>query len=186
MNTKLFRNQGDRLLSYLLGLAGINCLAALVLDGGMLFLNRPDKCQAAADAGALAKRFKKPYATRSEEAISIQPFNLPQLENGGSSPASVMLIQVNVVVADVTMNQSSFFARVFIFNSDTLNVPATALCQLLSPGSARNVIPICLNAAAPVGGLGDSDDCTEQHWIETEMQPLINHFMGNRSGVDPW
>mgnify|MGYP002682684856 FL=1 len=54
MNTKSFsKTKGQIIVLFALGLLALIALAALVLDGGMLFLNRRT-AQAAADAGALA------------------------------------------------------------------------------------------------------------------------------------
>lgn len=182
MNTKSFsKTKGQIIVLFALGLLALIALAALVLDGGMLFLNRRT-AQAAADAGALAGARALCYEGSEETAINTA-IQFATTENGGSTATAFIDADSGDIVVDVTMNQSSFFARVF--NIDTLNVPATASANCFPPGSARNVIPVAWACRAPVGGLGDSDDCTilTLDW-ETEMQPLIrSHFMGETGPV---
>ena len=153
MNTKLFsKTKGQIIVLFALGLLALIALAALVLDGGMLFLNRRT-AQAAADAGALAGARALCYEGSEETAINTA-IQFATTENGGSTATASIDADSGDIVVDVTMNQSSFFARVF--NIDTLNVPATASANCFPPGSARNVIPVAWACRAPVGGLGDN------------------------------
>ncbi len=81
MNTKLFsKTKGQIIVLFALGLLALIALAALVLDGGMLFLNRRT-AQAAADAGALAGARALCYEGSEETAINTA-IQFATTENG--------------------------------------------------------------------------------------------------------
>ncbi len=178
--------KGQILILYTFGIVLLISLAALVLDGGMLFLNRR-AAQAAADAGALAgARIKCNGGAYVQVMDAVQQYvedeNSATLENVGWDGT----LEGEIVV-DVRIDQDSFFAHIFGMN--TLDVPARAAANCYPPGAAKNVLPVAWSCRAPVldeDGLpsySTSGDCQMQalEW-ETEMKPLIRSQFFNETG----
>lgn len=178
--------KGQILILYAFGIVLLIALAALVLDGGMLFLNRR-AAQAAADAGALAgARIKCNGGVDVQVTDAVKQYvedeNSATLEN-----VSWDGTLLGEIVVDVRVDQDSFFAHIFGMN--TLNVPARAAANCYPPGAAKNVLPVAWSCRAPVldeDGLpsySTSGYCQMQalEW-ETEMKPLIRSHFFNETG----
>lgn len=169
--------KGQILVLYAFGIIVLIALAVLVLDGGMLFLNRR-AAQAAADAGALAGARVKCNGSTYADVIAVAE-HYAEVENGASEAnASAANFPQDDVVVNVTIQQDSFLAQ--IFGRNTLDVPAMAAANCFPPNAAKNVIPVAWSCRAPVIGASDSVDCQIQalEWA-TEMIPLANsNFYG--------
>ena len=178
-NSPNSETKGQILILYAFGLVLLIALAALVLDGGMLFLNRR-AAQAAADAGALAgARIKCNGGVDVQVTDAVKQYvedeNSATLEN-----VSWDGTLEGEIVVDVRVDQDSFFAHIFGMN--TLNVPARAAANCYPPGAAKNVLPVAWACRPPVGA-STSDHCQIQalEW-ETEMKPLIRSHFFNEIG----
>ncbi len=169
--------KGQILILYAFAVLVLVALAVLVLDGGMLFLNRR-AAQAAADAGALAgARIKCNGDTLANVIATAEHY--AEVENSATvATATADNFPEGDVVVNVTIEQDSFFAQIFGMN--ILDVPAAASANCFPPTAAKNVIPVAWSCRAPVSGISDSDDCQIQalEWA-TEMIPLANsNFFG--------
>jgi hypothetical protein len=170
-------NPGQIIIFYAIGLLVLLAVAVLALDGGMLFLNRR-AAQAAADAGALAGARVKCTGGNLSATVSTA-INYATTQNGATTAAATVDDFPNGdVVVEATIQQNSFFARVF--GTNQLNIKATSAANCFPPNSVKNVLPIAWACRPPVLG-GDSKDCEIQSldWT-TEMKPLID---ANNSGV---
>ncbi len=139
-------------------------MSALILDGGMLMLNRRS-AQAAADAGALAgARVFCNQSSQNNAAIENAVHQYTVVENNASAftwqvttenvGSSKGIVKGEVLVS-VVMEETSFFAR--IFNQDTLTTQATAGAGCFNH-EAKTILPLAYPCRAPVGG-SVSGDC---------------------------
>ncbi len=131
-----------------IGLMVVIMLAAVLIDGGVLFSNRRS-AQAAADAGAIAGAHEMCYPTGA--GVEWIAKNYAMQQNGATS-AIVKIVNINgvnnvQVDATVTLNDS-FFSR--IFNNDTLTASATASAGCFAP-MGNYLMPIAWSCRAPVG-----------------------------------
>ena len=175
------RTKGQIIVIFALGLVVLVAMAALVLDGGMLYLNRRT-AQAAADAGALAGARVMCYGATYDEVVDTAEQYAMDQNSASEATAYVDDFPNGDVTVDVNMHQDSFFAQVFGINY--LEVPATASANCYPPEAAKHVLPVAWACRAPVAG-SDSDDCTilTLDW-ETEMKPLIrSNFFGETGDV---
>jgi len=171
--------RGQILILYAFGIVILIALAALVLDGGMLFLNRRAG-QAAADAGALAGAKIKCNGDTVANVIATAEHYAEVENSANDATATWDGTWEGDVVVNVTIDQDSFFAQ--IFGMTTWDVPATASANCFPPGAAKNVLPVAWACRPPVGA-STSEDCQIQalEW-ETEMKPLIRSNFFNETG----
>jgi hypothetical protein len=162
MNTliKLTKKEHGQIIPILVvSLIALIAMAALLLDGGALLLNRRS-AQNAADAAALAGAriyCGSANATSAEvEAIVIeytQANNATLLnwyitdENVGDSYDDIQYLTKGEVVVSVAVEHGSFFAR--IFNQDTLRATATAGAGCF-PYGPDVILPIAFPCQVPV------------------------------------
>ena len=173
--------KGQILVLYAFGIIVLIALAMLVLDGGMLFLNRRS-AQAAADAGALAGARTKCNGGSVSEVTSVAEHYAEVENSANDASASWDGTLEGDVEVDVWITQDLFFAQVFDF--ENFDVPATAAANCYSPGAAKNVLPVAWACRPPVMGAPSSSyDCQMQalDW-ETEMKPLIRSNFFNETG----
>jgi len=168
--------KGQVLVLFAVGLTVLIAFSVLVLDGGMLFLNRR-AAQTAADAGALAGARIKCNDGSVADVIAVAE-QYAEVENSASAAtASWDGTPDGDVVVDVTIQQDTFLAQVLEF--DNFNVPASAAANCFTP-LASQVLPVAWTCRPPVAGYSTSEDCQIQalDW-DTEMVPLINsNFFG--------
>ena len=145
--------QGQIIVLIVVTLFIMIALAALVVDGGNLYLNRR-AAQTAADAAALAGAYERCANKGSQTAVEAAASEYAITQNHATSVDQVIISddQVEVVVS-ITM--PTFFARVFGLQQDM--VVATASADCLIPGGLKgDVAPIAWTCRPPVGGeVGD-------------------------------
>jgi hypothetical protein len=144
------RNEpGQSLVLIVIMFFGIIALAALVIDGGSLYLNRRN-VQTAVDAAAMAGAYKKCiengtdaeiYATAQEYAIN---------KNKASQIESVTVDDDDLAVTvRARLETPSFFSIILGFENDTAYAEATAQC--FPPESVANYLPIAWTCRPPIG-----------------------------------
>lgn len=164
--------KGQILPIVVIGLVVLIGFAALILDGGALFLNRRT-AQAAADAGALAGAHEICYATGADPLVVAVNYAEANFTNTASS-ATAQYVGSKVQVTATVVNES-FFAKVFGEDTLTATAQATAGCF---PPEGNYLMPIAWSCRPPVGGGSGVWDpelgCKMMalDWIE-ELKPLV-------------
>lgn len=120
-------------------------LAALIIDGGSILLNRRT-AQAAADAGALAGAQRA--CLGKLDAKSVAEYYATVNNRATSALATVIEKQVTV---KATVENPSFFAKIFGEQTLVATAEATAGCFGVK---GRSVIPLAWNCRAPSVGEG--------------------------------
>jgi hypothetical protein len=172
MNAQIFKKsieKGQVLVLVVLIMFALIAMVALILDGGDIMSNRRT-AQAAADSGALAGAqticMGNPNPVGVAESYAVR--------NGASSAVATQNGKEISVAASV--ENASFFAK--IFNEDTLvaNADATAAC--FYPSVAKRVLPIAFfYQDAPINS--DEIECTSDG-----MCDLVNwHFDDLMTGL---
>ena len=174
------RTNGQVLILFAVGITVLIALSVLVLDGGVLLMNRR-AAQAAADAGALAGARTKCNGNPANVITTAEQYAVG--ENSASlATASWDGTDAGEVVVTAYVYQNTFFAQRLGFNN--LDISATAAANCYPPGAAKNVLPVAWACRPPVGQT-TSPDCQLQalEW-ETEMKPLIrSNFFGEMGDV---
>ncbi len=151
----LFRKQdlskGQILPIVVLMMFVIIAMVAVVLDGGVLMFGRRG-AQAAADAGALAgaQRLCEGYTVANviNEAVNYATAN----NDATSATATVSGNQVSVTT---TIDNPSFFAKIFGVDQLQSNAHAVATCSY--PTVAERVLPIAFYYESPPINAGSAD-----------------------------
>ena len=179
--SKLFKQeQGQIIVIVALAMFALIAMAALILDGGGIMVNRR-AAQNAADAGALAGaevmcRLGYYDATQVETAVQ----NYTVVENNASSysiafPAPNASeyedLKVGAIQVTAVVTTDSFFARIFGQDSLTASANATAGCMNANPGI---VIPVAW-ACLPPEGDSDSLECDIKHLTYGEITTEFNN-----------
>jgi hypothetical protein len=146
MKRKSFRNKfevGQVIPLVVLLLVVILSMVALILDGGSIMSNRRT-AQAAADSGALAGA-QRACSGQLDAKTVAEAYAI----NNGASTAEATVDGTEVTVV-VTVENSSFFAKVFGVETLTGTAEAVAGCYGVS---GKSVVPLAWYCKAPpVGG----------------------------------
>jgi len=130
-------------------------LAALIIDGGSIYLNRR-RAQTSADAAALAGARELCVQEGSTADIEAIAYQFAITENGATTVDDVSIdfddYRVRVLVTSET---PSFLARVFGAESDAARAEAEAGC--FAPASTTNMLPVAWTCRPPVGG--SNEEC---------------------------
>lgn len=172
---KSLKPKGQIIPLFVIFLPVVIALVALILDGGMLMVNRR-QAQASADAGALAGARELCRHSTNATVISTAVNYATVKNNASTATATIVNGQVDVHADVIT---DSFFSRVF--GQNQLDAQAEAAAGCFQPASGHT-LPVAWSCKAPVGG-SDSPDCQlfMLDWA-TEMKPLIDL---NNGGTTP-
>lgn len=145
--------QGQILILIVVTIVLMVALAALVIDGGNLYLNRR-AAQTAADAAALAGAYER-CANRGNQSAVENAVNEYAINQNRASAVEEVVITDNQVDVTVSINTPTFFAKIFGVRQETVVAQASANC-LLPGGIKGNLVPIAWTCRPPVGGeVGD-------------------------------
>ncbi|MBN2045269.1 MAG: Tad domain-containing protein [Anaerolineales bacterium] len=151
--------KGQTIILIAVALLGLVTMAALIVDGGYMYLNRRT-AQTAADSGALAGAFERCANHGSTAEIEAAITEYVQVENNAVLENWFINADNDVEVL-VSLTRSTFFARVFGSTMGTVQASAAAGC--FSPRTAQgDVMPIAFSCKPPVGGSGSGEDCVLQ------------------------
>ena len=160
-----------------IGLIVMIAMAALILDGGALMLNRR-AAQNAADAGALAGG-RLICLNKSKAEIIAEANNYAITQNGAdTTTTSDYDPTLRIVTVTSRLVRESFFAK--IFNQQTLSTGAVAKSGCF--GSKGNyLMPLAWSCRPPIGpGTEVGKGCKMQtlEW-DTQLEPLVKKKESN-------
>lgn len=160
--------RGQSLVLVALLMAGLVAVAALLIDGGNIYLNRR-QAQTAADAAAMAGAHEMCVQKGDLAAITSVANQYATVENQASSLDSVK-IEDGAVVVSVTKSTRSYFAPIFGQDSNIARARASAGC--FPPATFTRVLPIAWTCRQPVGG--SSSTCS----IHSIPWPIFQTLLG--------
>lgn len=169
------KQEGQSIVIIALALVAMVALAALILDGGLVFMNRRS-AQSAADAGALAAAYNYCNVSENTNVASAVGVDYAVNQNGATSAIASIDVVSRSATVDATWVADSFFAGVFGIEQPSVSASATARC--FSPGG-KNLLPIAWYCQPP--WLPEEFDTWENglcqfmalDW-ETQLKPLLN------------
>lgn len=144
-------------------------IAALVIDGGSLYLNRRN-AQTAADAAAMAGAREKCVAKGSTAQINDVIVNYAVTQNGATS-VEWEIDEDGYLVVRTALVTPSFFATVL--GRDVNPVQAEAAAGCFAPRTVKNLLPIAWTCRPPVGG------STGSCYIHTIPYPIFKTFLNS-------
>lgn len=147
--------RGQSLVVMAVALVVLVGLAALIIDGGSIYLNRR-RAQTAADAAALAGAHTKCVEHGTLADIQNIATKYAVTENGATAVESVTIDVNGQVVVRTRVESPSFLASIFGSQKDMARAEAAAGCFI--PGSLKNLLPISWACQPPAGG--STGDCT--------------------------
>ncbi len=139
--------RGQSLVMVALILAGLIAVAALIVDGGNIYLNRR-QAQTAADAAAMAGAHELCAKGGNLTSVTTLVTRYAVVENRATSLDSVSIVGGQVQVA-VTKSTQSFFAPIFGQNANVATAEAAAGC--FTPAAYKGVLPIAWTCRPPEG-----------------------------------
>ena len=151
---KWSKEHGQSLVFIALALVGLVAMAALIIDGGSLYLNRR-QAQTAADAAAMAGAYEKCVNKGTLTTITNVVNQYAITENGATAVDSLSLEDDSVVVV-TSVSSPAFFATILGQENNVASAEAAAGC--FSPATFENVLPIAWTCRPPVGGT--TEQCT--------------------------
>jgi hypothetical protein len=166
-------------------------MAALIVDGGNLYLNRRH-AQTAADAAALAAAYEYcvNHGSLADANAAAEEYAL--VHNGGTvlvdldgNPSNSIEILFDVadkeVTVEVEITKPTFFAKVFGIKEETVRADASADC-LIPGGLKGNLAPIAWTCRPPVGG--DVGDCAVEKIPFEVYQEIKGSFNFSKDILD--
>lgn len=170
------KSAGQSLVLVALAMFALVAFAALLLDGGQLYMNRR-AAQSAADAGALAGAYELCNLSRIE-SIAISVAETYAMTHNSATDADVEVDEEAKTVTVITyINAETFFAKVFGIDMGEVSATATAGCFL---PAGVHALPLAWNCDVP-WVLDESGAHTETvgdcefiglDW-NTQLRPLI-------------
>jgi hypothetical protein len=148
--------RGQSLVVIAIAFLGLIAVAALIIDGGSLYLNRRN-AQTAADAAALAGAHEMCVEKGDNTAIQNIVNLYAVTENGATIVESLTIDRTNKTIAVQTrIDTPSFFASMLGRETNTVRADATANC--FSPSKGSSLLPVAWSCQPPVGG--SPDECS--------------------------
>jgi Flp pilus assembly protein TadG len=173
------RELGQSMIIMAVAILALIALAALIIDGGSIYLNRR-RAQTAADAAALAGAHMMCVDHGSLGQIQAIANQYAVTENGATAVESADIDADGQVVVQTRVESPSFFASVLGYDTDMARAEAAAGC--FKPSSTANLLPVAWTCRPPVGG---SIEVCSIHSIPWEVfQELLVHVQfGNGASV---
>lgn len=160
--------QGQIIVVFVVTIVIMVALAALVIDGGNLYLNRR-AAQTAADAAALAGAYEHCVNKGNLKEVRAVVDDYALLQNKATNVEDLNF-SYNHVEVTVSITMPTFFAKIFGKSTEWVQAAASADC--LPPRDVTgNVVPIAWTCRPPVGG--NVGDCLVEripHNIFKEIQ----------------
>lgn len=147
--------QGQIIILMVVTIVIMVALAALVIDGGNLYLNRR-AAQTAADAAALAGAYEHCVNKASLAIVTNVVNEYAMLQNRATAVEALEVYDKKVRVV-VSISLPTFFAKIFGVSQETVVADAAADC-LLPGGIKGDLVPIAWTCRPPIGGeVGDCE-----------------------------
>ncbi len=156
MNTSNQRSeQGQIIILIVVSMVIMVALAALVVDGGNLYLNRR-AAQTAADAAALAGAYERCANKGTQTSVEAEVNDYATIQNQATAVEEIVIAEDRVDVV-VSITEATFFAKIFGIKEEKVVASAAANC-LIPGGMKGDVAPIAWTCRPPVGGeVGDCE-----------------------------
>jgi len=178
--TRLKKYEEGQILPFLVvGVVVLLTLAALILDGGVIMSNRRS-AQAAADAGALAGAQQICFG-ETEAIIEAKALEYTIDMNGATSATADYNPDTGLVTVNASIDQASWFARIFGVNTNTSGAVASAGCYY--PSIATRVLPIAFYYESPPVDASDAN-CDEDGACDLVKWPF-EYYEDGSPGLMP-
>jgi Flp pilus assembly protein TadG len=165
---------GQSLVIIAISFLALTAVAALIIDGGSLYLNRRN-AQTAVDAAALAGARELCVKKSSNTAIQTIVNQYAVTENGATTVENVTIDRTaKSVTVRAMLQTSSFFARVLGYTKDTVRAEASSGC--FSPRTTKNLLPVAWSCQPPVGGSVDSCSIHAIPWVAFQTLLTVHDF----------
>lgn len=149
MNRKKFES-GQSIIIIVIAFFGLVAMAALIIDGGSLYLNRRN-AQTAADAAALAGANELCVKKGTDTSIQSITNQYAVTENHATAVEGLTIDRPNkTVTVQTSLETDSFFASVLGYDANSVRASATAKC--FNPRGSENLLPISWACQPPTGG----------------------------------
>ena len=153
MNIKI-NEKGQSLVIIAIAFFVLVAIAALLIDGGILYLNRR-AAQTAADAAAMAGAHELCVNNGSTTDIQNVVNQYAITENGATAVEDLTIDASDYSVSVTTrLEMPSFFASTMGYATNAVRATASAKC--FPPGATEGVLPIAWTCQPPVGGSTDT------------------------------
>lgn len=177
---------GQSLVIIALMFLGLVAIAALVVDGGSLYLNRRS-AQTAADAAAMAgtrtlcidkgsysdvQAAVTKYALNENGATAVDLLTVDTTPNG--TTGAIYSVSVRA-----TISTPSFLARVLGFQNNTATAEASAGC--FTPSATKNLLPIAWSCAPKPGD--PTDKCSVHSIPWSIFDPTLSNAVRSNSSL---
>jgi hypothetical protein len=173
-------DSGQSLVLVAIMFFGFVVIAALIIDGGSLYLNRRN-AQTAVDAAAMAGAYEKCIMNGSFSDIQSVANGYAVNQNEATQIESVTISADGQVEVRARIDTPSFFSVVLGFDTNTAYAEASAGC--FSPGKLANLLPITWTCRPPAGGSVD-DPCNVQSIPSPIFDVLRTFFNFNNDLLD--
>jgi hypothetical protein len=131
---------GQSLVIIAISFLALTAVAALIIDGGSLYLNRRN-AQTAADAAALAGAREMCVNNGSDSAVQNVVNQYAVTENGATTANTANIDRaIYSVTVQTMLETSSFFARVLGYENNTVGAEASARCFPQAP--SEDLLPV--------------------------------------------
>ncbi|MEY2818175.1 MAG: hypothetical protein RL275_1638, partial [Chloroflexota bacterium] len=175
---RTINEKGQSLVIIAFAFFGLVAIAALAIDGGVLYLNRRN-AQTAADAAAMAGAHEMCVNNGSISDVENVVNNYAITENGATAVDDIAIDEDNLSVTVITrIETTSFFAQLIGFENNTARAEASAGC--FPPRTGEKVLPIAWTCRPPVGG--STDEC----FIHSIPWDVFNDLYTNVNPPTPW
>jgi hypothetical protein len=141
----LGKSSGQSLVLIALAMFALVALAALLLDGGQLYMNRR-AAQSAADAGALAGAYELCNGTKLNHNVISVAQNYAMDHNTATTADVTVDAGLRQVTVVTHLDAETFFAKIFGINAAEVTATATAGCF---PPAGSHALPIAWNCDVP-------------------------------------
>ena len=181
---RTINEKGQSLVIIAFAFFGLVAIAALAIDGGVLYLNRRN-AQTAADAAAMAGAHELCVNNGSISDVENVVNNYAITENGATAVDDIAIDEDNLSVTVITrIETTSFFAQLIGFENNTARAEASAGC--FPPASGQYVLPISWACQPPAGTTGTSVEKCVIHSIPwdlfTQNYPAYKDRLGETGG----
>lgn len=148
--------KGQGLVIFALALAGLIAMAALIIDGGGMYVNRR-QAQTAADAAAMAGAYELCFNQGNLSSVTNVVNNYAMTQNNATTVDSVSIdANAKTVSVGTTVSSQSFFAVILGQENNIASAEASAGC--FRPGAFKGVLPIAWTCR-PAEGQPFNENC---------------------------
>ncbi len=182
--TRNTREKGQSLVLFAIALLGLVAVAALIIDGGSIYVNRRN-AQTAADAAALAAAHVKCVEQGNLSAVQNAAYQYAVTQNHATAVDPVITDMNNMlgpVEVHTTVQTPSFFASVLGRPNDTARAASKAAC--FAPAALGGVLPVTWACGVLIGQPPNQCNMASIPWtlFKTQIVDVPSRKMGLSAG----